>query len=49
MHSPAVSGGGVSDDIFKEMMKDMGMDAGGSSAPVEKKEKKEKKKGNLKR
>lgn len=45
MHSAALSGGGVGDDIFKEMMKDMGMDAGGPSGPVEKKEKKEKKKG----
>jgi signal recognition particle subunit SRP19 len=45
MHSAALSGGGVSDDIFKDMMKDMGMNAGGPSGPVEKKEKKEKKKG----
>ncbi|KAG0632951.1 signal recognition particle, SRP19 subunit [Tuber brumale] len=48
-HSAALSGGGVSDDIFKEMMKDMGMDAGGpgggAAEKKEKKEKKDKKKG----
>lgn len=49
LHSAALSGGGVSDDIFKEMMKDMGMpgmEAGPSAEQqVAKKEKKEKKKG----
>lgn len=49
LHSAALSGGGVSDDIFKEMMRDMGvpgMEAGPSAEQqVVKKEKKEKKKG----
>lgn len=49
LHSAAVSGGGVSDDIFKEMMREMGMpgmEAGPSGGEqVVKKEKKEKKKG----
>lgn len=49
LHSAALSGGGVSDDIFKEMMRDMGvpgMEAGPSAEQqVAKKEKKEKKKG----
>lgn len=50
LHSAALSGGGVSDDIFKEMMRDMGvpgMEGGGAEGQVvkEKKEKKEKKKG----
>lgn len=55
LHSAALSGGGVSDDIFKEMMRDMGvpgMEGGGGGGAAEggqvvkeKKEKKEKKKG----
>ncbi|KAL7267769.1 signal recognition particle subunit [Rhizina undulata] len=49
LHSPALSGGGVGEDLFKEMMQGMGMpvDAGGPVAgeKLEKKEKKEKKKG----
>lgn len=52
LHSAALSGGGVSDDIFKEMMRDMGVPGmeGGAAGPAEggqvvKKEKKEKKKG----
>ncbi|KAF3929560.1 hypothetical protein ABW19_dt0206029 [Dactylella cylindrospora] len=46
LHSPALSGGGVSDNIFKEMMNEMGGGAGegsSGSAPKEKKEKKKKK------
>jgi signal recognition particle subunit SRP19 len=54
LHSPALAGPGVSDDIFKDMMAGMGMgglmdgapgpSAGSGSGQVEKKEKKEKKK-----
>lgn len=45
VHSAAVSGGGVSDNIFKEMMGGMGVgDGEGSSTPAIK-EKKDKKKG----
>ena len=47
IHSPAVSGGGVSDNIFKEMMGELGGGGGegsGSNTPAIK-EKKEKKKG----
>jgi len=46
LHSPALSGGGVTDDIFKEMMQGMGMGdtlpsgSGGAGAIKEKKEKK---------
>ncbi|KAI5793121.1 signal recognition particle, SRP19 subunit [Geopyxis carbonaria] len=50
LHSPALSGGGVTDDIFKEMMQGMGMPVGDAPGPsagqIEgKKEKKDKKKG----
>ncbi|KAF3926971.1 hypothetical protein ABW20_dc0108427 [Dactylellina cionopaga] len=46
LHSPALSGGGVSDNIFKEMMNEMGGGSGersGTPPPKEKKEKKKKK------
>ncbi|KAF3913270.1 hypothetical protein AA313_de0209852 [Arthrobotrys entomopaga] len=46
LHSPALSGGGVSDNIFKEMMSEMGGGMGersGTPPPKEKKEKKKKK------
>ena len=51
LHSPALSGGGVSENIFKEMMQEM---QGGGGAPMgqisdgtsgEGKKKKDKKKG----
>jgi len=50
LHSPALSGGGVSDNFFKEMMQEMqgaqGMvDGGGGGSGAEGKKKKDKKKG----
>ncbi|KAH8145936.1 uncharacterized protein LAJ45_10078 [Morchella importuna] len=48
LHSAALSGGGVSDDVFGEMMRDMGLPGvagpGAEGGEVVKKEKKEKKK-----
>ncbi|KAF3926211.1 hypothetical protein ABW21_db0208944 [Orbilia brochopaga] len=47
LHSPALSGGGVSDNIFKEMMNEMGPggpgERSGTPPPKEKKDKKKKK------
>lgn len=51
LHSPAMGGGGMSEDFFKEMMAGMQGQQGGQSAPLlgsgsgEGKKKKEKKKG----
>ncbi len=53
LHSPALSGGGVSDNFFKEMMQEMqgaqgmvdGGGAGGGGSGAEGKKKKDKKKG----
>lgn len=47
LHSGALSGGGISEDIFREMMQGMGMnvDAGNPSSSLDKKDKKDKKKG----
>lgn len=52
LHSPAMSGGGVSDNFLKEMMQDLqgqqGMvegNSGGGGSGTEVKRKKEKKKG----
>lgn len=46
LHSPALTGGGVSDDIFKDIMAEMQGEAGGSGASsgTEMKKKKDKKK-----
>ena len=51
LHSPALSGGGVSENIFKEMMQEMQggqpaqIDGPEHGAPNKKKEKEKKKKG----
>lgn len=47
LHSPAITGGGVSENLFKDMMAEMQGEAGGPSngAGGEAKKKKDKKKG----
>lgn len=46
LHSPAVTGGGVSENLFKDMMAEMqGEASGGGAGSGEAKKKKEKKKG----
>ena len=52
LHSPALSGGGVSENIFKEMMQEMQKEQGGGAPAPQQidgaeggKKKKEKKKG----
>lgn len=45
LHSPALSGGGVSEDMFKDMMAELQGGQAGASAPGIEGKKKDKKKG----